>query len=242
MNQSWITILGTLAVGALVGSLAHAMARRGADDAAWSDPPALTAALGGVALLAWFGAVNALVLLAYGAGFAGGFRAARRLGSGEPGAGRSAKTREALAYAYDETAAARAFKPPSTPVRPHPAAAASVLPQITAEHDRAIAAVIAASRDLQRRMIQTANQAERQRLVQLSEALSDRLDQLNAVRRHDIFESAAVKTAFAGLQRATAELEDEAKRIKQVANTAQQVAKVLDRSTQVLRALASLGL
>jgi hypothetical protein len=111
--------------------------------------------------------------------------------------------------------------------------------QLLASHG-IIAATIDALRELSRRIGDTTDDAQRASLREMHIQLTQRLDELVALRLRDVLESESVRSALAMLKAITAELVAGAQEMKTATDTLATAAKMIDRATKAIGFLGAI--
>ncbi len=121
-----------------------------------------------------------------------------------------------------------------------PAVTRSPLSAAVEVRDRAIVAMVDALRELMRRIGDTKDDAERARLREAHKQLTEKYDELVALRLKDVLESEAVRSALAKLDVITAELAAGAQEMKATADALATAAKMIDRATKAIGFLGAM--
>lgn len=240
---------GAFAFGFVLGWFAYFSNRYRKGEIQLGDLATLVGIIGGGAITALFGDAKTTLFGAYGVGLAVGFFAyfvtllilvkksggvftvtwfldgrRKKLAEDEwiPG-----ETRETIAP----------MAPMPSGLQRAPAlelAAPSPLARATESRDRVIAALTDSSRELIRRIGDTADATKRAQLIEAQAQISQKFDELVALRLRDILDSDSVRSALAKLDAATSELTSAAQEMKTAANTIAAAAKTVDRATKVI--------
>jgi hypothetical protein len=117
-----------------------------------------------------------------------------------------------------------------------PAAEPSPLTKVTEQHDRALASLNDAIRDLTAR-VATASDAERAVLEARRDDLRAQRETVANMRLAGVLDSPEVRAAIVTLKALTDQLNEEVQRIKQVADAVDQAARVIGQVTKVIAAL-----
>jgi hypothetical protein len=241
---------GAFGFGVVLGWFAYFTNRYRKSDVQFSDLTTLVGVIGGGAITALFGEGKTALFGAYGVGLAVGFFAyflvllvmvtrsngvftvtwfldgrRKRLADDEviPG-----ETRPTVApMAVQLGGPQQAMAAPAVLAR-------SPLAVAVEERDRATAAMADALRELMRRIGDTTDDAQRARLRETQVQLTQKYDELVALRLKDVLESESVRSALAKLNMITADLVAGAQEMKTAADTLATAAKMIDRATKAI--------
>ena len=247
---------GAFGFGVVLGWFMYFTNRYRKGDVQFSDLTTLVGVIGGGAITALFGEAKTALFGAYGAGLAVGFFAyfivllvmvnrsngvftvtwfldgrRKRLADDEEIPGETRLTVAPMAVQLggpQQTTGA-----PAVPARSPLAAAVE-------ERDRAITATVDALRELMREIGDTTDDARRARLREAHGQLTQKLDELVALRLKDVLDSEQVRSALAKLNVITADLVAGAQEMKTAADTLATVAKMIDRATKAIGFLGTI--
>jgi len=246
---------GAFAFGVVVGWFVYFTNRFRKGEAALTDISTLLAVIGGGAVTALFGEGKTDLFGAYGLGLAVGFFAyfATLIALVKTSKGAFAMTwfldgrRRKLGQNEEIPPDTRPTVAPMDVRRSTMARAAAAFgvgaqvvadttPLATASEERnsAIEALTQALRDLDDEIGRTTDATKRSQLLASERLLSQKLDELVALRLKDILDSPQVRDALAKLSVITADLVATAKEIKSAADAFATAAKVIDRASKLI--------
>jgi hypothetical protein len=242
--------LGVFAFGVVLGWFVYYTNRYRKGEVQFSDLTALLGAIGGGAVTALFGEAKTALFGAYGLGLAAGFFAyfltlivlvrlsngvfavtwfldgrRKKLADDEEIPGETRQTFAPMALRPGESGRARAALS---------VAARSPLAVAVEARDRAIMAMVDTLRDLMRRIGDTTDDAQRAQLREAHTQLTQKLDELVALRLKDVLDSESVRSALTRLDGLAAELVAGAQEMKTAANALPTAAKMTDRATKAI--------
>jgi hypothetical protein len=242
--------LGAFAFGVVLGWFAYFTNRYRKGDVQFSDLSTLLGVIGGGAVTALFGDAKTALFGAYGLGLAVGFFAyfialivMVKLSNGVftvawflDGRRRKLAVDEEIHGETRPTIAPMAAKPGSPQQSMVALAAVSRSPLSIAveERDRAVKAMVDALRDLMRRIGDEKDDAKRARLMVAHEQLTQKYDELVALRLKDVLDSESVRSALAKLDVITAELTAGAQEMKTAADAIATAAKMIGWATKAV--------
>jgi hypothetical protein len=254
--------LGAFAFGVVVGWFVYFTNRYRKGDASFADLTALIGVVGGGAVTALFGEGKTDLFGAYGIGLAIGFFAyfatlillVQRSGGAfamtwfldgrrkklPPDQEIPAETRPTVA-AMELRRAMLPRTAAATALGEQAADEKSSLATANEEQERAIEAVSQALRDLMDEIGRTADPVVRADLVDAERLLSQKLDELVALRLKDILESPQVRDALAKLGAITGDLVATAKEMKTAEDKLKSAAKLIDRASKLIGFLTALA-
>ncbi len=251
---------GAFAFGVVVGWFVYFTNRYRKGDASFADITTLLGVIGGGAVTALFGEGKTDLFGAYGIGLAVGFFAyfatlivlvkrskgvfamtwfldGRRKKPG-PEEEIPADTRPTVAP-MDIRRSGMARVAAAFDVCPHVVADTTPLAAAGEGQNRAIEAVTQALRDLADEIGRTADAAKRTQLMDCQRRLSQKLDELIALRLKDILDTRQVRDALAKLNAITGDLVATAKEIKSATDAFATAAKIIDRVSTVIGLLTA---
>ena len=251
MDPNTLTGLGAVAFGAVIGWLVYFTNRYRTGSVQFSDITTLLGAIGAGAVTALFGDHAAELFGAYGVGLFIGFFAyfltlvilVRNSNGIFTWTWFLDGRRKKLA---DDEIVDPSSRGPGTAMDLQPqrdldqalaaAAEPSPLAKVTEQHDRALASLNDAIRDLTGRAA-TASDAERTVLEARRDDLRAQRDTIADMRLKAVLDSPEVREAIATLKALTDQLNVEAQRIKQATDAVNQAARVISQITKVIAVL-----
>lgn len=247
---------GAFAFGAVLGWHVYFTNRYRKGEIQLSDLTTLLGVIGGGAITALFGEAKTALFGAYGMGLAVGFFAyfvtllvLVKMSNGvftvtwflDGRRKRLADDQEILGETRPTVAPmAMQLGGPQQAMAPPAAVARSPLSAAVEVRDRAIVAMVDALRELMRRIGDTEDDAERARLREAHKQLTEKYDELVALRLKDVTESEAVRSALAKLDVITADLAAGAQEMKATADALAAAAKMIDRATKAIGFLGAM--
>ena len=255
-----LPLFGAFGFGVVIGWFVYFTNRYRKEDASFGVITTLVGIVGGGGITALFGEAKATLFGAYGIGLAIGFfgyfvsllilvRSSNGIFTWTwflDGRKKKLADDEEIGVDTRSTTASMSLKPAEAPLAApsltqiQSGSNGSLLAQYSEQRDRAISALVIAIRDLNNRVGNSANDKERQQLLQLQSQASEKLDELVASRLKDILESDETKAALNRLKGITDNLNTEASRIKSATEALTTATKVIDRASQVIAFLAAL--
>jgi hypothetical protein len=244
-----MAVWGAFAFGVVLGWFVYFTNRYRKGDIQFSDLTTLLGIVGGGAVTALFGEAKTALFGAYGLGLAGGFFAyfltlivLVRKSDGVFTAtwfldGRRKKLADDETTGETrETTAPMSVQTSSSPLAmAAPAAVArSPLSMAVEDRDRAMIAMVDALRDLMRRIGETTDDVERAKLRNVHVQLTQKYDELVALRLKDVVDSESVRGALAKLDAITSEIIAGAQEMKATADALATAAKMIDRATKAV--------
>lgn len=251
-----MALWGAFGFGVVLGWFMYFTNRYRKGDAQFSDLTTLVGVIGGGAVTALFGEAKTALFGAYGVGLAVGFFAyfilllvmvsrsngaftatwfldgrRKRLADDEEIPGETRPTVAPMAVQFGGPQQAMAV--PTVPARSPLAAAVE-------ERDRAITATVDALRELMREIGDTTDDARRARLREANVQLTQKLDELVALRLKDVLDSAQVRSALAKLNEITTDLVAGAREMKSAADTLATAAKMIGLATKAIGFLGAI--
>ena len=249
---------GAFAFGTVLGWFLYFTNRYRKGDTQWSDIATIAGVIGGSAVTALFGNAGTRLFGAYGIGLAVGFFAyflvlvfmVRNSGGVFTLTWFLDGRRKAL---RDDEVIPAETRPTVAPMSVHPGAlradagapsapaAMEATLDLVAERDAAIAATNDALRELRKRLQGETDPAERDRLFQMEDQLTDKLEELVVLRIRAALDSQKVRDALAQLSRITAEMKAGAARMKDTADALAQAAKIIGLASRVIGIIGALA-
>jgi hypothetical protein len=240
---------GAFAFGVVLGWFVYFTNRYRKGDVQFSDLSTLLGVIGGGAVTALFGDAKTSLFGFYGLGLAAGFFAyfialivMVNLSNGVftvtwflDGRRKKLAVDEEIHGETRPTIAPMAVKPGGQQTMAALAAVSrSPLSIAVEERDRAAKAMVDALRDLMRRIGDETDDAKRARLMVAHEQLTQKYDELVALRLKDVLDSESVRAALAKLDVITAELTAGAQDMKTAADAIATAAKMIGWATKAI--------
>ena len=248
---------GAFAFGTVLGWFLYFTNRYRRGDTQFSDIATLIGVIGGSAVTALFGNASTTLFGAYGLGLAAGFFAyflvlvfmVRNSGGVFTltwfldGRRKALRDDEVIPESTRPTIAPmdmRAGGVITAAAAPAVADAQASL-EVIAERDSALEATHDALREIRKRLDDETDQAERDRLFQMEDQLTDKLEELVVLRIRAALDSQQVKDALAKLKAITAEMKAGAAQMKNTADALAQAAKIIGLASKVIGIIGALA-
>jgi hypothetical protein len=241
---------GAFAFGVVLGWFVYFTNRYRKGDVQFSDLTTLLGVIGGGAITALFGDAKTTLFGFYGLGLAAGFFAyfialivMVNLSKGVftvawflDGRRKDLEQGEYIPGETRPTFAPMAVQPggPQHSMAALAAVSRSPLSIAVEERDRAAKAMVDALRDLMRRIGDETDDAKRARLMVAHEQLTQKYDELVALRLKDVLDSESVRAALAKLDVITAELTAGAQEMKTAADAIATAAKIINWASKAI--------
>ena len=251
-------VWGAFAFGTVLGWFLYFTNRYRKGDTQLSDITTLIGVIGGSAVTALFGDAKTTLFGAYGLGLAVGFFAyfivlvimVRNSGGVFTltwfldGRRKVLKDDEIIPEGTRPTVAPMAMRPGGVLVNANADHAftdtRSVL-DVVAERDTAIEATNDALREIRQRLGNETDQTERDKLFQMEDQLTDKLEELVVLRIRAALDSQQVQDALAKLKAITGEMKAGAAQMKTTADALAQAAKIIGLASKVIGIVGALA-
>jgi hypothetical protein len=249
---------GAFAFGTVLGWFLYFTNRYRKGDTQLSDVATLIGVIGGGATTALFGDAKTTLFGAYGLGVAVGFFAyfitlvfmVRNSGGVFTltwfldGRRKVLKDDEIIPEGTRSTGAAMDMR--AGPVAANASAAPAVAEvqttlEVVAERDAAIGTTNDALREIRQHLDNETDQAERDKLFQMEDQLTDKLEELVVLRIRAALDSQQVKEALAKLRAITDEMKANAAQMKNTADALAQAAKIIGLASKVIGIVGALA-
>jgi hypothetical protein len=249
---------GAFAFGTVMGWFLYFTNRYRKGDTQLSDIATLIGVIGGSAVTALFGAAGTTLFGAYGIGLAAGFFAyfivlvimVRNSGGVFTltwfldGRRKMLRNDEFIPEGTRTTTAPmdlRADRAVAGAGAAQAVADTQSALDVVAERDAAIGATSDALREIRKRLDNETDQAERDKLFQMEDQLTDKLEELVVLRIRAALDSQQVKDALARLKSITEEMKAGAAQMKNTAEALAQAAKIIGLASKVIGIVGALA-